>query len=136
MLTAINMKGKWAKIRRKRIENSVDLTSAYLDFQQRNIQMELCTKIHTSLKEAALQHFIDLLREDGRAHICIFVNFCAEVGKISGPLEDVMAEALLRAGVLTINGAMDKNENKIAFLRFLPQCFELRVTYLCSGCNR
>ena len=78
--------------------------------------MELCTKSHTSVKEAALQPVVVLLREDSSAHVCIFVNFRSEVGKISGALEDIMAEALLRVGVLSINGSMDKNK-KIAFIR-------------------
>ena len=70
--------------------------------------MKLCTKRHTSVKEADLRPVAALLQEDSSAHVCIFVIFCSEVGKISGALEDIMAE--------DINGSMEKNK-KIAFIR-------------------
>ena len=94
------------------------------DFQQLNITMELCTKSHTSVKEAALRPVVALLREDSSAHVCIFVNFRSEVGKISGTIEDIMAEALLRVGVLSINGSMDKNE-KFAFIRLFTSVLQV-----------
>ena len=79
--------------------------------------MELCTNSYNILKEAALRPIVDLLREDISAHVCIFVNFHAEVGKVGSALNGVMAESLLRVGVLSTNGTMDKNET-FAFVRF------------------
>lgn len=78
--------------------------------------MNLCIKVHASLKEDALGPTVDLLREDSRSHVCVFVNFFAEAGKISGTLEDFLAEDLLCIDVLSINSAMDKNK-KNAFIR-------------------
>ena len=91
-------------------------------FRQRNIYMDL--HVTGDLKQCALPDIVSLVRDDGDAHACIFVNFKSETSKWALELEDLFADELLRVGVLQINGDMDKHE-KIAFVRLFTTCIRM-----------
>jgi superfamily II DNA or RNA helicase len=94
------------------------------EFQQRNIFMGLSTKNQAAVKQDALRPIVDLLKTDDEAHVCVFVNFRKEAGRTASVLEDIFAESFVQAGVLTINGDMDKHE-KFAFIRLFTSVYRI-----------
>ena len=93
------------------------------DFCQREIKMEL----HPTgeITQSALKSVVQLLISDAEKHVCIFVNFVSEATTYSASLEKLLAKELVRVGVLTINGEMDKHGN-FAFIRLFTSRVHLR----------
>ena len=79
------------------------------------------------VKVGAMCPVVELLQRDDRAHVCIFVNFKSDVGKFTSSLEDLMAKILLCAGVLLINGDMNKHKKHSTYT-----FFQLRASQILS----
>ena len=96
------------------------------NFQQRNISIQLRVRGgRQDLKQCVLAPIVDLLRHDKEAHVYLFVNFRSEVVLGMSSLEDMLSEALLREGVLGINGDIDKVE-KFANTRLFTSSLVMR----------
>ena len=93
------------------------------EFRHRDVKMEVFPS--GDVTQGVLKAVVDLLASDADAHVCIFVNFKSEAAKWTTTLEKLLADKLLKVGVLAINGDMDKNE-KFAFIRLFTSRVHLR----------
>ena len=88
-------------------------------FQQLNVDIDLHVRGgRKDLKQVVLAPVVALLRDDPDAHIFLFVNFCSDASYVSSVLEEVLAEQLMREGVLSINGDLDNIEKFAHVLLF------------------
>ena len=79
------------------------------EFRQRNIRLSVVTKSKNDLNKGALQPVLRLLQANTSDHICVVVNFQSNVSKVAQSIENRLAEAGVRTGILVINGNTDKN---------------------------
>ena len=89
--------------------------SSVVEFRQRSIKIELHVRGSTSdLKTCLIPQVIDELRSDAESHV-FFVNFRLDVRVCSAALEDALSDKLMREGVLSVHGHMDKVKKLPAF---------------------
>ena len=62
------------------------------------------------LKQCVLAPIVGMLRDDLDAHMFLFVNFRSDVRHCSTALEDLPLSELMKEGVLSIHGHVDKME--------------------------
>ena len=77
------------------------------------------------LKQCVLEPIVGMLRDDLDAHMFLFVNFRSDVRHCSTALEDLLASELMKEGVLSIHGHMDKMK-KFAHMRLFTCDIVLR----------
>ena len=94
-----------------------------IEFRQRYIDIELF--VRGEVGSVGIGPIVELMISDETSHACVFVNFKSECTKWAAALEVKIAEALLDADVLQINGDMDKNK-KFSFVHLFTSAVRMK----------